>query len=103
MIRRPPRSTLFPNTPLFRSGNARAVHHIESPAMTSLSRMSNVREIDGLIAIVSVIRPGAANEGKKLAFTRRYQHMEPVTYPHASLKECLRSTYGLVAYEEHIL
>src|SRR5258705_10263925 len=66
MIRRPPRSTLFPNTPLFRSGNARAVHHIESPAMTSLSRMSNVREIDGLIAVVSVIRPGAANEGKKL-------------------------------------
>jgi DNA polymerase III alpha subunit len=54
-------------------GGARAVHHIESPAMTSLCRMCNVREIDGLVAIVSVIRPGAANEGKKLAFTRRYQ------------------------------
>jgi error-prone DNA polymerase len=85
------------------SGNARAVHHIESPAMTSLCRMSNVHEVDGLIAIVSVIRPGAANEGKKLAFTRRYQGLEPVTYPHPSLKSCLRSTYGLVVYEEHIL
>jgi SOS regulatory protein LexA len=85
------------------SGNARAVHHIESPAMTSLSRMCNVREIDGLIAIVSVIRPGAANEGKKLSFTRRYQGMEPITYPHPSLETCLRSTYGLVVYEEHIL
>jgi error-prone DNA polymerase len=84
-------------------GNARAVHHIESPAMTSLCRMCNVREIDGLIAIVSVIRPGAANEGKKLAFTRRYQGLEPVTYPHPSLESCLRSTYGLVVYEEHIL
>src|SRR5204862_5216407 len=62
-----------------------------------------VREIDGLIAIVSVIRPGAANEGKKLAFTRRYQGMEPVAYPHPSLEACLRSTYGLVVYEEHIL
>jgi len=85
------------------SGNARAVHHIESPAMTGLSRMCNVREIDGLIAIVSVIRPGAANEGKKLAFTRRYQKLEPITYPHPSLEACLRSTYGLVVYEEHIL
>ena len=85
------------------SGGARAVHHIESPAMTSLCRMCNVREIDGLIAIVSVIRPGAANEGKKLAFTRRYQGLEPVTYPHPSLEACLRSTYGLVVYEEHIL
>jgi len=85
------------------SGGARAVHHIESPAMTSLCRMSNVHEIDGLIAIVSVIRPGAANEGKKLSFTRRYQGMEAVTYPHPSLEACLRSTYGLVVYEEHIL
>jgi DNA-directed DNA polymerase III PolC len=84
-------------------GHARAVHHIESPAMTGLCRMCNVREIDGLIAIVSVIRPGAANEGKKLAFTRRYQRMEPIEYPHPSLKACLKSTYGLVVYEEHIL
>jgi len=85
------------------SGGARAVHHIESPAMTSLCQMCNAREIDGLIAIVSVIRPGAANEGKKLAFTRRYQGLEPVTYPHPCLEPCLRSTYGLVVYEEHIL
>lgn len=85
------------------SGHARAVHHIESPAMTSLCRMCQVHEIDGLIAIVSVIRPGAANEGKKLAFTRRYQGFETTVYPHPSLEPCLRSTYGLVVYEEHIL
>jgi len=85
------------------SGGARAVHHIESPAMTSLCRQCNVRDIDTLIAIVSVIRPGAANEGKKLAFTRRYQGLEPVTYPHPSLESVLRDTFGLVVYEEHIL
>ncbi len=84
-------------------GEARAVHHIESPAMISLCRMTNVREIDGLIAIVSVIRPGAANESKKLRFTRRYQGLEPAVYPHPCLEPCLRSTYGLVVYEEHIL
>lgn len=85
------------------SGGARAVHHIESPAMLSLCRMCNVREIDGLIAIVSVIRPGAANENKKQRFARRYQGLEPVTYPHSSLEECLKSTFGQVVYEEHIL
>jgi DNA polymerase III alpha subunit len=84
-------------------GGARAVHHIESPAMTGLCRQCNVRDIDTLIAIVSVIRPGAANEGKKLAFTRRYQGLEPVTYPHSSLEPVLRDTFGLVVYEEHIL
>ncbi|MEN9676130.1 MAG: hypothetical protein RIS76_2026 [Verrucomicrobiota bacterium] len=84
-------------------GGARAVHHIESPAMTTLHQMTNVQEIDGLVAIVSVIRPGAANESKKLSFTRRYQGLEPVTYPDPCLEACLRSTYGLVVYEEHIL
>ena len=71
--------------------------------MINLCRMTNVREIDGLVAIVRVIRPGAANESKKLSFTRRYQGMEPVEYPHPSLVPCLRSTFGLVVYEEHIL
>ncbi len=85
------------------AGGARAVHHIESPAMVSLCKMTNVREIDGLVAIVSVIRPGAANEDKKRKFTRRYQKMEPPEYPHPSLEPCLRSTFGLVVYEEHIL
>ena len=85
------------------SGGARAVHHIESPAMTSLCRQCNVQDIDTLIAIVSVIRPGAANEGKKLAFTRRYQGLEPITYPHPSLESVLSDTFGLVVYEEHIL
>jgi error-prone DNA polymerase len=84
-------------------GGARAVHHIESPAMTGLCRQCNARDIDTLIAIVSVIRPGAANEGKKLAFTRRYQGLEPVTYPHPSLEPVLQDTFGLVVYEEHIL
>lgn len=88
---------------LIASGGARAVHHIESPAMTGLCRQCHVRDIDTLIAVVSVIRPGAANQGKKLAFTRRYQGLEPVTYPHPSLEPVLRDTYGLVVYEEHIL
>jgi DNA polymerase III alpha subunit/nucleotidyltransferase/DNA polymerase involved in DNA repair len=88
---------------LISSGNARAVHHIESPAMISLCKMCNVRDIDILIAIVSVIRPGAANESKKMEFARRYQGLSPVHCPHPSLERCLRSTYGLVVYEEHIL
>ena len=85
------------------SGGARAVHHIESPAMVGLCRMCHVGDIDGLIAIVSVIRPGAANELKKVDFARRYQGLEPSTYPHPSLEPFLKSTFGMVVYEEHIL
>ena len=84
-------------------GEARGAHHIESPAMTSLARMAGVRAIDQLIAIVSVIRPGAANSLRKEQFARRARGVEPVTYVHPSLEPVLRSTYGVVAYEEHVL
>jgi DNA polymerase-3 subunit alpha len=85
------------------TGNARGVFHIESPAMTNLLVMSNCRDIDCLTAVESIIRPGAANEGRKRAFARRHQGLEPVTFPHASLETLLADTYGLLAYEEHIL
>lgn len=85
------------------SGNARGVHHIESPAMTSLACMANVRDIDCLVALVSVIRPGAANGMKKTQWARRAQGLESVDYAHPSLAAVLRSTFGVVAYEEHIL
>ena len=85
------------------TGNARGVHHIESPAMISLSKMCNVHDIDCLIAIVSVIRPGAANGMKKAQFARRAQGLETPDYAHPSLAGVLRSTFGVVAYEEHIL
>jgi error-prone DNA polymerase len=85
------------------TGNGRGVHHIESPAMTSLACMADVRDIDRLVAIVSVIRPGAANGLKKAQFARRAQGLDPVDYTHESLAGVLRSTFGVVAYEEHIL
>jgi DNA-directed DNA polymerase III PolC len=85
------------------SGGARGVHHIESPAMISLCRMAGVRAIDDLIAIVSVIRPGAANTMRKASFARRAQGLEPATYAHPCIEPILASTYGVVAYEEHIL
>ena len=85
------------------SGGARGVHHVESPAMTTLNRMCRTRDIDCLIAIVSVIRPGAANELKKEEFARRYQGLSPIPCVHPSLEPVLRSTFGLIAYEEHVL
>ncbi len=85
------------------TGNARGVHHIESPAMITLEKMCNVRDIDVLIAIVSVIRPGAANMNRKSDFALRAQGLQDIDYTHPSLERVLRSTFGIVAYEEHIL
>ena len=85
------------------TGDARGVFHIESPNMNGLLVMTGCRDIDCLTALESVIRPGAANEGRKRAYARRLQGLEPVTYAHPSLEPALRETFGLLVYEEHIL
>ena len=84
-------------------GEARGVFHIESPAMTSLLKLCRCADIDCLVATVSVIRPGAANEDKKTKFARRYLGLEEPQYAHPVLEEVLRDSYGLMIYEEHIL
>jgi DNA-directed DNA polymerase III PolC len=88
---------------LIARGEARGCFQIESPAMCNLLKMLNCRDMECLIAALSIIRPGAANLGKMHQFARRYQGMEPVTYPHPSLRRVLERTYGVMVYEEHIL
>ena len=82
---------------------ARAVHHIESPGMVTLCSMTQVHEMDTLVGIVSVVRPGASNQNAKLEFTRRYQGFSPITYAHPSIEPCLRCSFGLIIYEEQVL
>lgn len=84
-------------------GESRGVFHIESPNMVNLLVLTDCRDIFCLTAIESVIRPGAANEGRKAMFARRHQGLEPVTYVHPTLEPLLADTYGLLVYEEHIL
>jgi len=86
-----------------RKGDTRGVFHIESPAMTSLLKLCRCADVDCLVATVSVIRPGAANEDKKTKFARRYLGLEAPVYIHPVLEEVLKDTYGLMVYEEHIL
>lgn len=85
------------------TGGARGVHHIESPAMTSLIGQCHCRDIDCLTAIVALIRPGAANQGRKDTFARRHHGFEPPAFAHPSLEKVLEETYGLMVFEEHIL
>lgn len=54
------------------TGNARGVHHIESPAMITLEKMCDVRDINVLVAIVSVragLRCHVAHQLRDLVIT----------------------------------
>ena len=63
----------------------------------------NVRDIDGLVAIVSVIRPGAANEEEAARSPGVIRGWNRSRIRIRRWNRVCASTFGLVVYEEHIL
>src|SRR3712207_8307052 len=59
MIRRPPRSTLFPYTTLFRSAPVRAVSMFEPPIDLTGDHAADTAKIEGL---VNLVRAGRRRE-----------------------------------------
>lgn len=76
---------------------------LESPAMRSLLARLPVRRQSDLIAVLALIRPGAASGEVKSDFVRRARGEEADTNPFPSLSDRLDETHGLFLYEEDIM
>src|SRR3712207_8965329 len=68
MIRRPPRSTLFPYTTLFRSARADDVGHREAGALERL--LDDRQDLAGLRSGVARVRDAAVDERRRPAHPR---------------------------------
>src|SRR3989454_6635774 len=86
MIRRPPRSTLFPYTTLFRS----------------LPRL-RPRTFYDLVVEVALIRPGPIQGGSVHPYIRRRQGLEEITYAHPALAKSLEKTLGVPLFQEQLM
>src|SRR3712207_6952367 len=71
MIRRPPRSTLFPNTPLCRSPDG-ALSRADVATRTGTTRATAARLVGELVA------GGLLDEGERLALPRRGRPATPL-------------------------
>src|ERR1035441_8218759 len=75
MIRRPPRSTLFPYTTLFRSSQERA--HVEPPVLWSDGRVTDRSRAQGAARVVALGRgwsggPSILHDPSDLGFDGKY-------------------------------
>jgi len=73
---------------------------LESPAMRSLLRMLRPSCIKTVMQALALIRPGPASLGMKEKFVRRARGLEPVTFPHPSLRDILGDSHGIMLYED---
>ncbi|MGH3649040.1 MAG: error-prone DNA polymerase, partial [Micromonosporaceae bacterium] len=79
------------------------VFQVESRAqMATLPRLRPVNFYD-LVVEVALIRPGPIQGGSVHPYIRRRKKLEPVTYPHESMKKSLSRTLGVPLFQEQLM
>ncbi len=88
---------------MLRQGRTAGVFQFESPLATDTLRAMKCDRFDDLVASNALLRPGPLDAGMHTVFIRRKLGQEKVTYPHASLREVLEPTYGVITYQEQVM
>lgn len=85
-----------------------AVFQLESRGMKDLIRRLQPDNIEDLIALVALFRPGPLESGMVDDFINRKHGRAQVAYPHPDyqhdcLKPILEATYGVIVYQEQVM
>ncbi len=80
-----------------------AVFQLESPGMRKYLGRLKPTNIDDIIAMCALYRPGPLEAGMVEMFIDRKHGREKVEYPHPDLQEILQSTYGVIVYQEQVM
>jgi len=92
-----------PTYDLLSAGNGRGVFQMSSPGMCNLLRKLQPDNIEDIIAVVALYRPGPLGSGMVDDFIARKHGRQKVSYIHPSLEKVLKTTYGVIVYQEQIM
>ena len=88
---------------LLKTGKTTAVFQLESEGMKELIARLQPDSIDDLIALVALFRPGPLQSGAVDDYIARKHGRARVAYPHPALEAPLKSTYGVMLYQEQVM
>lgn len=88
---------------LLKRGETSAVFQLESPGMKKLIRKLLPDCFEDIVALVALFRPGPLQSGMVDDFIDRKHGRADVAYPHPSLEEVLKPTYGVILYQEQVM
>jgi DNA polymerase-3 subunit alpha len=82
-----------------------AVFQLESRGMRDLVRKLRPDTFDDIVALVALFRPGPLQSGMVDDFIARKHggRDQPIDYLHPDLEPVLRSTYGVILYQEQVM
>ncbi len=79
------------------------VFQLESAGMRDLLRKLKPTQFEDLIAILALYRPGPIGSGMLDEFMKRKHGQIPLKYEHPRLEAILKSTYGVIVYQEQVM
>jgi len=88
---------------IFCKGDTDGVFQVESSGMRKYLRMLKPSCFEDIIAMLALYRPGPLNSGMVDEFIKRKHGEIEVTYPHPSLEDTLKPTYGVMVYQEQVM
>jgi DNA-directed DNA polymerase III PolC len=88
---------------IMRKGETVGCFYVESPAMIQLLKKLRTDTFEMLTAASSIIRPGVAQSGMMQAFIERFHDPSKINPPHPRMAELLRTTYGVMVYQEDVI
>ncbi|NLJ50403.1 MAG: DNA polymerase III subunit alpha [Candidatus Atribacteria bacterium] len=84
-------------------GETTGVFQLESSGMKELLKRFRPTVIEELTALLALYRPGPLGSGMIDDFIKRKQGKVKVIYPHPSLEDILKETYGVILYQEQVM
>jgi len=88
---------------LLAKGDTVGVFQLESRGMRGILTKMNPSKFEDLIAVLALYRPGPLGSGMVDDFINRKQGKRQITYVHPALESILKTTYGIILYQEQIM
>ncbi len=86
---------------IFYNADTIGIFQFESDGMINFLRKLKVTSMDDIFAAIALFRPGPMQNIP--TYINRKSGKEKVTYPHETLEPILKSTYGIMIYQEQIM
>ncbi|MGM0501777.1 MAG: DNA polymerase III subunit alpha, partial [Bacillota bacterium] len=88
---------------LLSSGHTLGVFQLESDGIRRLITKLQPEELEDVIALLALYRPGPLGSGMVDDYIARRHGEQEIEYPHSDLKEILEPTYGVILYQEQVM
>lgn len=88
---------------LLKACQTTAVFQLESRGMKDLIRRLQPDCFDDIIALVALFRPGPLQSGMVDDFINVKHGRTAAKYPHESIEDILKPTYGVILYQEQVM